>query len=121
MPRFLRLPLARQLAAALLLALAGPVAAAPGGGWDVVKMEGRDYITVDSIKSFYNFSKVSRSGQDLLLENPKVEMKLRVGGTECLMNNVKFVFSYPVTTSGGKVLVSRVDLVKLIDPVLRPN
>lgn len=121
MPRFFRLPLPRQLVAALLLALAGPVTAAPGGIWDVVKMEGRDYISIDSIRSFYNFSKVNRSGQDVFLENPKVEMKLRVGATECLMNNVKFVFSYPVVTSGNKVLVSRVDLVKLIDPVLRPN
>ncbi|HEY8991510.1 MAG TPA: N-acetylmuramoyl-L-alanine amidase [Luteolibacter sp.] len=120
MPRLFRLPLVCRLAVALLLGPAAVATAAPGG-WDVVKMEGRDYVSVDSIKSFYNFSKVTRSGQDVVLENPKVEMKLKVGGQECLMNNVKFVFSYPVATSGSKVLVSRMDLSKLIDPVLRPN
>jgi N-acetylmuramoyl-L-alanine amidase len=37
------------------------------------------------------------------------------------MNNVKFVFSHSVIASGNGVYVSRVDLAKLIDPVLRPN
>lgn len=120
MPRPFRLPLLCRLAVAFLLASAGFATAAPGG-WDVVKMEGRDYVSVENIKSFYNFAKITRSGQDVTLENPKVEMKLRVGSQECRMNNVKFVFSYPVSTSGGKVLVSRMDLAKLIDPVLRPN
>jgi N-acetylmuramoyl-L-alanine amidase len=48
-------------------------------------------------------------------------MKITVGGHECLMNNVKFVFSDPVVASGKGVYISRVDLAKLIDPVLRPN
>ena len=49
------------------------------------------------------------------------EMKLKIGGTDCLMNNVKFVFSQSIATQGDKVYVSQIDLSKLIDPVLRPN
>ena len=94
---------------------------AASGGWDVVKIGGRDYVSVDSIKKFYSFTKLTRSGNSVVLENPKVEMKLKVGGNECLMNNVKFVFSNSVSSSGGQVYVSRMDLAKLIDPVLRPN
>jgi N-acetylmuramoyl-L-alanine amidase len=37
------------------------------------------------------------------------------------MNGVKFVFVDPVSTIGSKAYVSRMDLAKLIDPVLRPN
>jgi N-acetylmuramoyl-L-alanine amidase len=37
------------------------------------------------------------------------------------MNGVKFVFTHPVTALGDKPYVSRLDLAKLIDPVLRPN
>jgi N-acetylmuramoyl-L-alanine amidase len=37
------------------------------------------------------------------------------------MNNVKFVFSDPVISSGKGVYISRMDLAKLIDPVLRPS
>jgi N-acetylmuramoyl-L-alanine amidase len=91
------------------------------GGWDVAKIEGREYVSVESIKKFYNFTKLTRAGATVVLENAKVEMKLKVGGNECLMNNVKFVFSNEIATVGDKIYVSRVDLAKLIDPVLRPN
>lgn len=96
--------------------------AAPAtGGWDITKIDGREYVSIESVKSFYNFTKVSRSGGSVVLENPKVKMQLKVGGNECLMNNVKFVFSHSIEAQGEKIYVSRVDLGKLIDPVLRPN
>lgn len=100
-----------------------PVYSAPAdnSGWDLAKIDGRDYVSIDSIKRFYNFTKLSRSGGSVVLENPKVKMQLKVGGNECLMNNVKFVFSHNIETQGEKVYVSRIDLGKLIDPVLRPN
>ncbi len=97
------------------------LAAPASGGWDVAKIEGRDYVSVESIKRFYNFTKLTRSGGTISLENAKVLMKLKAGGNECLMNNVKFVFSNSVEMVGEKAYVSRVDLAKLIDPVLRPN
>jgi N-acetylmuramoyl-L-alanine amidase len=89
--------------------------------WAMIKISGRDYVSVQSLKDFYNFTKLTRTGNNVTLENKKVEMKLKVGGNECLMNNVKFVFSNAVIASGNGVYVSRMDLAKLIDPVLRPN
>jgi len=105
------------------LAVFSPLAsrAEKEGAWDITKIEGQEYVSAESVKNFYNFTKISRSGGAVTLENSKVEMKLNVGSQECLMNNVKFVFCYPVEEQGGKVFVSRVDLAKLIDPVLRPN
>lgn len=100
-----------------------PVASAPApaGGWDTTKIEGREYVSLDSVKTFYSFTKMYRSGKSMILENSKVKMELRIGGNECLMNNVKFVFSNNIESHGDKIYVSRVDLGKLIDPVLRPN
>jgi len=100
--------------------LMSPTARAQAG-WDISKIEGREYVSVDSIKKFYNFNTMTRSGNQITLENSKVEMNLEVGGMECLMNRVKFVFSNKVETIGSKAYVSRMDLAKLIDPVLRPN
>lgn len=96
-------------------------AATASAGWEVAKIEGRDYVSLESMKKFYNFAKLTRTGGNLVLENSKVEMKLKVGGNECLMNGVKFVFTHNVSTIGDKAYVSRMDLAKLIDPVLRPN
>ena len=106
----------------LLAACFAPVAsAATSAGWDIAKIDGHEYVSVESVKQFYSFTKITRSGASIVLENAKVEMKLNAGGNECLMNNVKFVFSNPVAMIGEKAYVSRVDLAKLIDPVLRPN
>ena len=91
------------------------------GGWELAKIDGRDHVSVDSMKRFYSFTKLSRSGNSIVLENAKVEMRLKIGGHECLMNGVKFVFTHPVAALGDKAYVSRMDLAKLIDPVLRPN
>jgi N-acetylmuramoyl-L-alanine amidase len=104
-------------AAALGPAGANPVPA----GWDVTKIDGRDYVALESIKRYYNFDRLTRSGNAVTLENAKIEVKLRVGSQECLMNNVKFVLSSAVEARGEKAYVSRLDLAKLIDPVLRPN
>ncbi len=111
----------RCLAVAMLLcALVAPLDAATGG-WEVAKIDGRDYVSLESMRKFYNFDKLTRSGGNLTLKNSKVEMNLKVGGNECLMNGVKFVFTHNVSTIGEKAFVSRMDLAKLIDPVLRPN
>ena len=37
------------------------------------------------------------------------------------MNGVKFVFSYKIEEHGGRGWISRIDLSKLVDPVLRPT
>jgi N-acetylmuramoyl-L-alanine amidase len=95
--------------------------ATPQVAWEVTKIDERDYVSLESVKRFYNFTKMTRTGGTVLLENSKVVMNLKVGGVDCLMNNVKFVFSHQIAAVGEKVYVSRIDLAKLIDPVLRPN
>lgn len=105
----------------LVVLFAAPSAVKAQGDWVTTKIEGVDYVSVESIKTFYGFTDLSRSGNEVTLKNGKVRMQLRVGSQECLMNNVKFVFTDKVTSRGNSVLVSRMDLAKLIDPVLRPN
>jgi N-acetylmuramoyl-L-alanine amidase len=114
------------LALLSVLVLVAPVSVASAqadknAGWNMIQVGGRDYVSVEGIKRFYHFTKLTRTGAKVVLENEKVEMRLKVGGNECLMNNVKFVFSHAVEASGNGVYVSRIDLAKLIDPVLRPN
>ncbi len=113
----------RTVAVTLLSAAAIPsaIGATPAAGWDIAKIDGRDYVSAESMKRFYNFTQLTRSGTAVVLENPKVEMRLNIGSNECLMNGVKFVFTYPVSALGDKAYISRMDLAKLIDPVLRPT
>ncbi len=105
------------------LLTAPPLVAAPAvvAGWEIAKIESRDYVSVESMRRFYGFEKLTRSGNTVVLENKKVEMRMKIGGHECLMNGVKFVFTHSVAAIGDKPYVSRMDLAKLVDPVLRPN
>lgn len=100
-------------------------AAAPRG-WEVTKISGQECVSLDSIRRYHQFDKFTQSGSNITLirtsgGKSKVQLKLKVGSHECLMNQVKFILSHPVTKMGEKIFVSTVDFQKLIDPVLRPN
>lgn len=93
----------------------------PADAWQLKTVNGKQYVTTSDIKAFYNFDQLSRSGRTATLTNRSIQMTLNAGSQECIMNRVKFIFSYPVLEQGGQLLVSRTDLAKLIDPVLRPS
>lgn len=90
-------------------------------GWQIVKIGGRDYITGDSLHQFYRFNSYKVEGKHVWLRSNNLILKATIGSQELLINNIKFILSYPVQESSGKALFSRIDLCKLIDPVLRPT
>lgn len=89
--------------------------------WELVEVDGLEYVTLDSVKQFYQFDTISRKDRSVVIENRSVEMKLKIGQRDCFMNNVKFVLCREFIESDSKLLVSRIDLAKLFDPVLRPH
>lgn len=100
---------------------AAPLPPSQAGVWEVVKYEGRDYVTAESLHRFYRFSTYKLDGPHVWLRAPNLILKAQVDSQEMLINNVKFILSYPVAQVGTKVLFSRLDLCKLIEPILRPN
>lgn len=96
--------------------------------WVSKQISGRSYVSVDSFKSFYGFHEIKRAGNRITIfrkpsqpgKRDEIEVHLRVGQQECLMNNVKFVFTHKVEDADGRAWISHMDVVKLIDPVLRP-
>lgn len=90
-------------------------------GWEIVKLNGRDYITGESINRFYRFSSYKVEGPHVWLRSNNLILKGQIGSMDLLINNIKFVLSYPLEESNGRALFSRLDLCKLIDPVLRPS
>lgn len=98
-----------------------PPAASQSGGWQIVKINGRDYITGESLHQFYRFSSYKVDGKHVWLRSNNLILKGTIGSQELLINNIKFILSYPVQEYAGRALFSRIDLCKLIDPVLRPT
>lgn len=91
--------------------------------WQEVKIDGRRYIPADNIVDFYRFDKKTKQGNVVRFfsKSAGLTMTCRVGSQTLMINQIKFILSYPVTVHQGHVVVSRLDLCKLIDPVLRPS
>ena len=98
-----------------------PPAARQTGGWQVVNLNGRDYVTGESLHQFYRFSSYKVEGKHVWLRSNNLIIKATIGSQEMLINNIKFILSYPVQEHAGRAMFSRIDLSKLIDPVLRPS
>lgn len=93
--------------------------------WHVFDVGGRDYVTLESIRNFYNplfgFTSFKQQGNHVWLISSKLVIKAQVGSQELLMNNMKFILSFPAISHKDKTLISRLDLVKLVDPILNPS
>jgi N-acetylmuramoyl-L-alanine amidase len=94
--------------------------------WDERVFEGERYVAVDAhFRKFYQFTNQSPAGKALVLQSDKVMMRIAEGSAECTLSRlnatpVKFVFSHPVRRADGKLFMSVLDLLKLLDPVMRP-
>ncbi|MCB1133818.1 MAG: hypothetical protein KDN05_22050, partial [Verrucomicrobiae bacterium] len=91
------------------------------GGWIVKRMKGVEYVDMESIRHFYSFSRASIDEGVLRLENSHVEARFRIGSKECLMNGTRFWLQKNVEMDDEAFFLSRIDLAKIVDPVLRPS
>ena len=102
----------------LLLSMARALAL---GEWTLVKHEGRDYVPLDNVGRFYQLGVTQQTGNDFLIRAGPRNLRGQRGSPEFYINNLKFNLSYPIADYGGHLIVSRMDLTKLIEPVLRPS
>ncbi len=89
--------------------------------WQVIKINGRDFLSVDNIAKFYGFPNPTIDGRNVELNNGKNEMQFHIDSREMLINGVRNWLSFPVFVHDGKIVVSRIDLAKTLEPQLRPN
>jgi N-acetylmuramoyl-L-alanine amidase len=89
--------------------------------WTLVKHEGRDYVPIEDVAKFYSFTQASYSGDTINLEGTTLRMVGGVNSRELYLNGLKFILSFPIIKVDDRVLMSRMDLSKLVEPVLRPT
>ena len=100
-----------------------PSAARAQFAWRLVKHDGRDYLPLDNVGQFYQLQFSPRTASNPLssLSGPRAKIELAGNGRELIVNGVKLCLSYPLVFEGNQVFLSRFDLAKTLDPVLRPN
>jgi N-acetylmuramoyl-L-alanine amidase len=90
--------------------------------WQIYRAEGRDYVSLENVAQFYgltgNATPVANHAE---LTAPNSEIGVQVGSREIVINGVKQWLSFPVVLQDGKALISRLDLAKTVEPMLRPQ
>ena len=92
-----------------------------GGDWTLLKCNGRDHVTLQNVADFYSLGRLTRVNSSLSMGQPSRSLRGSVGSNELYINNLKFILSYPIAEVNGQPAVSRMDLTKVIEPVLRPS
>lgn len=113
-------------AATILYAASTPqaVAAPADTTWQVTAVEGVDYYNLSLLRAFYKLSAPATAPKDgsCVISNPFFKLTLKEGSREAIIGKYKCTLTHPVRkATDGNLLVSRTDVVKLIDPVLRPT
>ncbi len=97
------------------------VASAQATDWKLINYAGRDHLTIDNVAQFYRFGKVTRKGNVFAMTDGSRSLRGSRGSNEIFINRIKFILSYPIQEHGGDILLSRMDLAKLVEPVMRPS
>ena len=90
--------------------------------WQLVKVDGRDYIPLENVARFYQLQG-STQITDHCVSLGDGRTRLEFGGNprEVYINGVKQWLSLPALVQNDSILVSRLDLAKTIEPCLRPS
>src|SRR5438876_10801208 len=90
--------------------------------WEVIKVSGHDYLSVDNISKFYGLpAGVAGAGDKIRFETVKNPLEFVSGSREAMINGARSWLCYPVVEQDGKDLVSRTDVAKTIEPLMRPH
>jgi N-acetylmuramoyl-L-alanine amidase len=92
------------------------------GEWQVIKVNGHDYLTVDNISKFYGLpANVVPSGAKIQTDTADHPLEFVSGSREAVINGARSWLCFPVIEQDGKFLVSRTDVAKTIEPLVRPH
>jgi N-acetylmuramoyl-L-alanine amidase len=88
--------------------------------WTLIKHDGRDYVPVEDVAKFYSFTKADYANDTVNLTGATLRMQGEVNSRELYLNGLKFILSFPIIKVDERIAMSRMDLSKLVEPVLRP-
>src|SRR5213594_2343513 len=90
--------------------------------WEIIKVSGHDYLSVDNISRFYGLpAGVAAAADKSQLDAVKNPLEFVSGSREAMINGARSWLCFPVIEQGGKFLVSRTDVAKTIEPLVRPH
>ena len=90
--------------------------------WQIIKVSGQDYLSVDNVSRFYGLpAGIAASGEKVEFEAAKNPLEFVSGSREVMINGARSWLCFPAIEQNGKLLVSRTDVAKTIEPLVRPH
>jgi len=90
--------------------------------WEIIKVSGHDYLSVDNISRFYGLpAGVAAASEKSQLDAVKNPLEFVSGSREAMINGARSWLCFPLIEQDGKYLVSRTDVAKTIEPLVRPH
>ncbi len=105
----------------VILILCLTVCATASAQWHTCQIEGRRYVPLEDVTTFYKLNPPSMSGSDFTLTGQGRTIRGKVGTREVLINNVKYILCFDVVSKSGSVFLSAMDVTKIMEPVMRPG
>ena len=97
---------------------------ADGAMWNATSVENVGYVPLEDIRSFYKLMPIAqpRGSAARAVGNGTVTLIFGPGPSELSIHGLRCTLSHPTLPDDkGDILVSKTDLLALIDPVLRPT
>ena len=109
--------------AALALLLPAPAVTGDGAMWNATSVGDVGYLPLEDLRSFYKLLPLQAAQGTRAVGNGAVSLVFGPGARELRINGIRCVLSHPVkdVVTNQDLLISKADMVKLIDPVLRPT
>lgn len=91
--------------------------------WQTVRVGRLEYVTLDSFAKFYGFQRPAEisSGRPFDLTSPAGVMTLTPDSREMKWKGARYWLNHSIRQQDEVTLVSRLDLAKTFEPLLRPN
>jgi len=91
--------------------------------WETATSNGREYVSLRSFCEFYQFGYQVPSGNNRFVSRSLTghSISLKVGSPDMYLDGVHYVMSFPIEGGDHDWLVSRMDVIKLFEPILRPT
>lgn len=101
-------------------------ASATVGSWHVREVDGVEYVPLEDLRGFYKLMPLQPKGRKVtgqrMLGNGEVELLFGPAPRELFIQNRLCALSHPVLEdASGDLLISRVDVLNVIEPILRPT
>jgi N-acetylmuramoyl-L-alanine amidase len=90
--------------------------------WETATSNGREYVSLHSFCVFYGFGYAAPSANERFTSrNAQHSISLKLGSSDMYLDGVHYVLSFPIEGGDRDWLVSRMDVIKLFEPILRPG